>query len=233
MRVTSRLIAIVVACLSLATPGWSQVVFAPDPTPRVSVVGSGSVEVQPDLAKITLGVYVLNNDIRKGKTLGDAAVARLLEVAADLGVEERDVSSSALDISPSYADEDQAAFLGYEVSRSVEVTLRDLAKLDRLIDRAIDAGANRRFDVDLRTSRLAAIQDQAMELAVADAKAQASRLASGFGAKLGCIREVGPSSGGNSMRTAIGSIQSGGGTFAPGTITIKSEIRATFLLEPL
>jgi uncharacterized protein len=216
-----------------ATSGVSaQVMFASDPTPRVTVVGIGEVEATPDTASVTLGVYVLDPDLRKAKASADTSVSRLLDVAKALAIASRDVSSSVLNIEPKYSDPGKPEFLGYEVSRSVTVTLRELSKLDALVDRAIDAGANREFDVALSSSAIRELQDRAMALAMEDAKAQASRLATGFGAKLGAVRVIGPSSGSNTMRLATGAtVHFGTGTFAPGTITAKSEISVTFLLE--
>jgi hypothetical protein len=80
------------------------------------------------------------------------------------------------------------------------VVLRELARLDQLVDLAIAAGANREFRVGLTTSRLRELQDQAMNLALEDAKAQAQRLATGFGAKVGAVRSIGSSTGNYSMR---------------------------------
>ena len=69
-----------------------------------------------------------------------------------------------------------------------------------------------------------------MPIAIDDAKAQANRLATGFGAKLGRIRTIGPSSGGNALYSGS-TVRFGAGSFAPGTIHVKSAITVTFLLD--
>lgn len=227
--------AALVSLALLASPASAQMVFASDPTPRVTVTGSGAIEVQPDTAKVSLGVYVLDNDLRRAKATSDEAVLSLLEAIRQLGIEGRDVTSSVLDFDPTYSDSETVPpeFLGYEISRSVHFILRDLAKLDQLVDRAIEAGANRQFNVELTTSKLKELQDQALQIAMEDARVQAQRLAAGFGAKLGAVRIIGSASGSNSMRTVAGSTASfGTGTFAPGTITVRSELSVTFVLEP-
>jgi len=218
--------------IASAGPASAQVMFASDPTPRITVDGLGELDAVPDVATVTVGVYVLDPGLRKAKATADASVVRLLAVAKAVGVSAQDVSSSVLNIEPKYSDSPKPEFLGYEVSRSVTVVLRDLAKLDQLVDQAIDAGANRDFSVTLTSSHLSELQDRAMSMAVDDAKAQAERLATGFGAKVGRIRVVGPSSGHNEMRLAAGStVRFGAGSFATGTIHVKSAISATFLLE--
>lgn len=228
-------LAALVSLALLAAPASAQMIFASDPTPRVTVTGSGAIEVQPDTAKVSLGVYVLNKDLRRAKATSDEAVLGLLEAIRQLGIEGRDVTSSVLDIDPTYSDSETVPpeFLGYEISRSVHVILRDLAKLDQLVDRAIEAGANRQFNVELTTSKQKELQDQALQIAMEDARGQAQSLAAGFGAKLGAVRSIGSASGGNTLRMASSvAVQFGTGTFAPGTITVRSELSVTFVLEP-
>jgi uncharacterized protein YggE len=121
--------------------------FVPDPTPRVSVVGSGKLDVQPDRASVTIGVYVLDPALRKAKASSDTVVARLFEVTRRMNLAAGDVSSSVISVEPKYSEAEAPDFLGYEVSRSVNIDLSDLSSLDRLIDDAIEAGANRDISV--------------------------------------------------------------------------------------
>lgn len=216
----------------VGSAAFADVLFATDPTPRLDVVGIGEVEAVPDMATVSLGVYVLDPNLRKAKSTSDASVSKLLQIAGELSIASADVSSSVIDIEPRYSDADTPAFLGYEVSRSLTIILHELTKLDQLIDAAIDAGANREFNVALSSSHLPELQEKAMSLAIEDARAQAQRLAEGFGARLGAVRQIGPRSGNNTMRMATGTTVSfGAGTFTPGTIKVRSEISVTFLLE--
>jgi uncharacterized protein YggE len=208
-----------------------QVMFVPDPTPRLTVVGRGSIDAVPDTAKVTLGVYALEKDLRTAKSNADAAVSELLEVARSAGVSPKDVASSILSIEPKYSDAETPEFLGYEVSRSVEVTLRDLALLDKVVDQAIDAGANRQFNVVLTSSKLRELQDQAMSVAIEDARLQAARLAEGFGARLGPVRTIGPNTGSGVASYSVAALSYGSGSFTPGSISVRSELSVTFLLE--
>jgi uncharacterized protein YggE len=225
--VTATLLALI------GVPVTAQVTFVPDPTPRITVTGTGAAMAQPDMATVSLGVYVLDRDLRKGKSSSDVILKRLLQLTQTLGIAPDDVSSSVLNIGPEYSEAKPPEFLGYEVSRSVTVTLRDLSKLDQLVDQAIEAGANREFNVSLTSSREQQLRQEAMTLAIDDAKAQAARLASGFGARLGPVRLINPGSG-QAVRAAASAafITYGHGTFAPGTIQFQADVSVTFLLEP-
>ena len=218
--------------LCVGSSATAQVIFVPDRTPQVSVSGLGTVEVAPDLAKVTLGVYILDPNLRQAKQGVDKSVGRLLDLAESQGIQPTDISSSAANIEPSYSEAETPEFIGYEVTRSVNVTIRDLSRLDQLIDAAIEAGANREFSVRLESSKIREIEAQAMALAIEDAKAKARQLAEGFGAKLGAIRSVGPKTNSSSTSYMAAYLSYGRGVFQPGTITVKSEISATFLLEP-
>jgi len=223
-----------VISIFVAVASSAQITLYPDPSPKLSVTGHGEVVAAPDMAVVSLGVYVLDKDLRKGKATSDVSVKRLLQVALALGAKGDDVVSSNLSIDPSYSEGKTREFLGYEISRSVEVTLRDLGKLDELVDQAIQSGANREFSVSLKSSQEAEFQRQAVALAVEDAKAQAARLASGFGVKLGTVRSISPGGerGTTTYSASAAAISYGRGTFAPGTIRFHADVSASFLLEP-
>ncbi len=222
----------VLAMLLLRGDSVAQVTIVPDTTSRVSVTGSGSIVVPPDMAEVTLGVYVLDRDLVKAKATSDHIVQALLRLVVSSDIPPQDVSSSALSIEPSYSEAESHEFLGYEVTRSVDLTLRDLEKLDQLIDKAIQAGANRQFRVSLKSSREKELREQALDMAIEDAKAQASRLASGFGAKLGAVRSISPGDprSGTTMYTAA-SVSYGRGTFVPGTIRVEVVVSVTYELQ--
>ncbi|HEX2252501.1 MAG TPA: SIMPL domain-containing protein, partial [Thermoanaerobaculia bacterium] len=194
------------------------------------VTGRGVIEVVPDLAEVSLGVHVRDTELAAAKAAADAAVGRLLALTAELGIAPADVSSTRLSMGPVYSRADTPELLGYEVSRGLTVTLRDLSQLDALVDRAVEAGANRQFHVALATSRERELRAQAIDLAVADATAQARRLAEGFGATLGPIETVGPPEPGQYVVTGM-TDSHGTGTFEPGTLDIRAMIQATFRLE--
>lgn len=222
----------VVAAVAWSSAGWAQITIVPDTSRLLTAGGRATVVATPDMASVSLGVYVLDPDLRKAKGASDRIVRGLLQVADDLGLPPADVSSSALDIEPQYSDDKQPVFRAYEVSRTVEVTLRDLAKLDALIDRAIQAGANRQFAVTLQSSRERELREQAMSMAMENAKAQAARLAAGFGVKLGPVRSIRPGLDSGNGASMGATISYGHGTFAPGTIRFEEGVSVTFLLVP-
>jgi uncharacterized protein len=211
----------------------AQVTFVPDQTPRVSVDGQASITARPDLAFVSFGVYGLNEDLQTARAGADAAVGRLLKVAEDLKIERDDIAASSLNVEPNYSDDRPHKFLGYGVTRSVNITPRDLARLEDLIDGAVKAGANQDFNIALEVADAAALRERATMLALEDAKKQAARIAAVFGMKLGPVRSISPGSRGVSNasgRTFYAGIPHG--TFLPSSVTISADESVTFVLLP-
>ena len=81
---------------------------------------------------------------------------------------------------PEWDNEKQRNTNVFEMSRSMTVTLRQLAKLDELLNASIDAGANRIDSIVLGISREKDLKRQAVTLAINDAKELASKIAASW-----------------------------------------------------
>ena len=105
---------------------------------------SGEVKTAPDMASIVLG---FSND---GPTAAAAAqtnarqMGQMLAAIKRMGVAERDIQTSGLNLNPdyTYADNQPPKLAGYKAADSVTVTVDDLGKLGPLIDAIAAAGAN-------------------------------------------------------------------------------------------
>ena len=230
-------LGVATGCLQ-AAPAWtqSQINIVPDPARTISVTGRGSVSVVPDTATTTLGVAVRDLDLAKAKSGVDGVLQKLLALAKQLQVAEADLRTSSINIDPEYDFQEHSVrqFVGYSVSRSVTITLRDLQKLEQLLDGAIQAGANRDFDVSLSSSREAELKQEAVAKAIADAKRQAEFAAEKLGLRLGAVRNASLN---KVSGTELSSVTSNytraapDARFLPGTITVNAEAFVSYLLE--
>ena len=75
--------------------------------------------------------------------------------------------------------------VGYRVSNSVRVTLRDPSRLGEVLDAAVAAGANLTGGISLKLGDESAIRRTALEAAGKDARAKAEALAAAVGKQLG------------------------------------------------
>jgi uncharacterized protein YggE len=199
----------------------------------VTVSGHGEIEVEPDIATVEMGIFVFDADLLKAKQEADGKIAKLLATFKTLDVKPEDIRTTQLYVKPKYKEvDDKWQFVGYEITRSVTVTFRAMAKLNDLIDKSIEAGANRLEDINLSSSREREIKEETLMQAIENAKNQAARLADGFGAKAGkvvTIQKGGRDPFGGVMYS-MSTPAFGAATFQPGRIKIDSDVHAVFEL---
>jgi uncharacterized protein len=216
----------------VARSSTAQQVFKPDTTRTVSVTGRGSVTAVPDTASADVGVSVVDQDARKGKSTVDASVARILSLARGLGIPDGDLKTAAVNIWPRFDDNNRSHAREYEVSQTVTVVIRDLSKLDAFLDGAVQAGANRDFNVTLSSSREAEWRQQAMKLAIDAAKEQAEAAARQLNLRLGTVRTitVNPTPGFVPLSLARAAAADAP-RFLPGTLKIEADVAVVFFIE--
>jgi len=201
----------------------------------IAVRGRGSVTVSPDAATVSFGMYVREREVQAGKKRCDAILNRLLRLAKDLGIPETSMRTSALLVTPRFSTGPEPQFLGYDVTREITLELSDLSRLDRLVDGAIAAGANRDFNVALKTTKEESLEREALGKAIDDAKERAGYAAGRLGARVGPIRTISlDQTGGPVSPVAVrySALASGGqGNFLPGTMTVDAQIDLVFALE--
>src|SRR5215467_6585653 len=213
-------------------PSVAQQMFKADTTRTISVTGRGSVTAVPDMASADVGVSVVDPDARKGKVAVDSSVARILSLARGLGVPDADLKTAAVNIWPRFDGNNPTHPREYEVTQSVTVVIRDLSKLDAFLDGAVQAGANRDFNVTLSSSREAEWRQQAMKLAIDAAKEQAEAAARQLNLRIGGVRTitVNPTPGFVPISLARGA-SADSPKFLPGTLKIEADVAVVFLIE--
>lgn len=116
----------------------------------------------------------------------------ILQNLADAGLSKDNITSSNLYLAPQYhyPKSGKAELVGYRASRSINVTVTNLAELNQYLDMAIQTGINQVDDIQLKVSNQAEYQQKARMAAIKDAQESAASLASGFGKQLGDIWRV-------------------------------------------
>ena len=213
----------------LSLPVSAQMTLVPDTARAVYVTGRGAVSIAPDTARVDLGVYALDVDLSRAKSRADDVMGRLVALSLSLGIAEGDLNAASVYVSPRYDEKDALILVGYEVTRSLTATLRDLSKLEALFDGAIKAGANRDFDVTLSSSKEPELRKEALAKALEDAKAQAAFVAARLGVTIGGVRSVNLDKSSSAMYSAF--MVSRSETFLPGEVRVEVEAAVTFYLK--
>jgi len=188
------------AVLSGAIAAHAGVAAAQDIRPRdpvVNVAGEGEASVAPDMAILTLAV------VRNGKTAADAlsansaAMNEVLSALKSGGIAERDIQTSNFSIYPQYRHNepkngvmDPPQIVGYEVSNTLTLRVRDLKKLGGIIDQSVKLGVNQGGQIVFTNDDPNKTMAEARKAAVADALARAKTLTEAAGVKLGRILEI-------------------------------------------
>jgi uncharacterized protein YggE len=171
-----------------------------EPRPRLlTVSGEGEVEVAPDRADVGFSVEASEKNLADAEKAVTDGVARLLKLCDALGIPKSDVRSAQLNVHPQYDGgvvSNRPRIVGYFVSRQVDVDLRDLGKLGKLLQGAVETGANRVSGVSFGSTRKDEHQRAALAKAAEDARANAEVLARTLGVKLGRLHALSASESG-------------------------------------
>ena len=159
--------------------------------PHIVTSGTASVDAVPDIATLAIEVNVAAKDAATAKKQADERVAQYISFLELNQIAKKDISSANLRTQPDYDYKDGKSILkGYRAVRTVEVTLRQLDKLNSLLDGALKAGLNEIRSVSLGVAQPDAYKDKARKAAIDNAIHQAQELANGFNRKLGPVYSV-------------------------------------------
>ena len=185
------------ALLMAARPVWSQAeIVRPVPvfasaSQGITAHGHGEVKIKPDIARLTAAVTTQAKYQDKAVQDNAGKMTALLTTIRSLKIADKDIQTPSYSVEPQYDySNGQPHLTGYQVTNSVEVTLRDLAQTGILIDTITQAEVNRGVSlngVSYDLSDPAAAQDQALGAAVTDAMRRAHTMANALGYGLGSV----------------------------------------------
>lgn len=161
---------------------------------ELSVVGEGSVDVTPDLAVITVGVSVQNEQSAEAvKTKIDKVNNAVIAAMKKIGIKQDDIQSTNYSINPSY-DDRGTGITGYNGSVSIEIKARNTSLASKIIEEATNAGANEIYGTQFTVEHPENYREMARTKAIANAKEQAEKLSKELGIHLGKITNLEESS---------------------------------------
>jgi len=235
----SRVFAAFAICLACALSAYAQNNWT---HPRIiSVMGTAEISVPPDEVTIALGVESHDKEIAVAKASNDRAIRSLLSLAAKIGVKDKDIQTSALNMEPEYSDERFPKLIGYQVSQAVTVTLTDLSKYEEFLTSALKSGVNRINGINFFVVDAKKYREKARLDAVKAAREKATAIATELGQTLGKPWDVSEDSNFEAemyltanKASFLGGLpgpQQGVSTLAGGEVTIRASVRVSFQLE--
>ncbi|MGD9770092.1 MAG: SIMPL domain-containing protein [Pseudolabrys sp.] len=169
---------------------------ADNPPPRIVVLGEGEATVTPDMALLSLAVMREAMSAREALTANNEAMTAVVAAMKALGIEARDLQTSGIQIAPRYdyvnkPDGTQEAKLAaYQVTNTISIRVRDIARTGEVIDQAVTLGVNQGGGISFVNEDPSATITEARKRAVADAIAKAKTLTEAAGVQIGRILEI-------------------------------------------
>jgi uncharacterized protein YggE len=163
--------------------------------PVLSVQGSGSSRVDPDEATVRLGVLAQAPTAQAVMQQVNQTAGAILAAVRKLGVAEKDIQTSELNLSPVYSQVEQnrggePRISGYQASNVVSIRLTKMDLVGPAVDAGLGAGANRLDGVVFGLQNDEAARADALAKAAAAARAKAAALAKALNLRLAEIVEV-------------------------------------------
>ena len=156
----------------------------------VSVSAEGRVSAAPDRAAITAGVQTEAATAKEAMASNNAAIAKVIDGLKALGIQARDIQTTALQVNPRYSNPtgNRAPTInGYTAVNQIHIIVQDLKRLGEVLDQAIALGANQMGGIQFDVSKAETLKDEARKQAMANARRRAELYAAAAGAILGDV----------------------------------------------
>lgn len=211
------------------------------PRPRlISVTGTAEINVAPDEVILSLAIESRDRDLNLAKSQNDARMKKVLSLAHNAGLEDKQIQTSALTMGPDYSEEKIPKLLGYEVTQQIVITLKDVTKYDGLMTRLLEAGINHVNGVWFQVHDPRKYREDVRLRAIHAAKEKAAAMANELGQTITKPWDISEQNDWSSTRFPANSVvngvrdrdaSQGESTVAPGQITIRASVNVSFQLE--
>lgn len=218
---------------ALAALALSAVLAAAEEAPRLTVTGFGSVAAAPDMARISLGVTETAKTARAAMEEASLGMATILAVLATAGIEDRDLQTGEISLSPIWSDDDGEGvrrITGFQAVNSLNVRVRDLDRLGTVLDAVLEAGANSFRGLSFGLQDPVPVADEARRRAVADALRKARLMAEAAGLGLGGILSIDEGAGARPQVMEMSVARGAGMPMAAGEVTTEATVSMVFAL---
>ena len=202
------------------------------------------MQVKPDRATVDIGVITSDKITANALQANNVEMQRVVAAIKALGIPDEAMRTSKFSINGihppvkgEYGGEDFSITLGYEVANKISVTVSDFGKIPAIIDAAVKAGANSSNSVSFDVKDRKAYDDKMLAAAVADARHDATVMASAENSKIGRMISMSDVLGyepvyANRRAPAYAAVISQDGTpILPGEISISAQVIVTYAVE--
>lgn len=196
-----------------------------DPTNAITVEGKGEVSLVPDVAQIMFTVTESATTVGAAQDSATKKTDAAIEALKKLGIAEKDVKTANYSVSPKYDYSQPCSpgmicttvvssspkIVGYDVSQSIEVKVRDTAKAGDTLAALGTLGVQNISGPNFMVDDEDAAKAQARAQAIDEARAKAKVLAKQLGVSLGKVMSYSEGSNGYPQPVMYASNMKAGG----------------------
>ena len=202
---------------------FSMTSYVTTKTDTFSVTGEGKATAIPDIAVVNVGVTAQGGTVAQVQQQLNTKMNKVLGAVKNLGVDAKDIQTTNYNISPQYDyQQPTQQITGYQANTNLTINVRAMDKANTVIDAATANGANDVGGITFDVSDKTKAQDEARQLAIAEAKKKAATAAKAGGFSLGRIVNYNEDFGNTPRPVMFATADSAGGA-APKTAPTQVE----------
>ncbi len=238
MKVNKVILGLAILTMALTACAPSGALGTAEEARTVSVNGSGKVTVSPDMATISVGVQTKDEEADKAMAENNVLIQAVMDTMAEFGIAAEDIKTTNFSVYPrnEYDKDGEIKATYFMVNNNVNVKVRDLDILGKVLAAVVESGANTVSGVNFDISDREAAYADAMALAVENAADRAGILVEAAGGKLGEVKTINAHiSGGGvvymeraSMDMAMASSEV---PISPGEMDLSVDVTVVYVIE--
>lgn len=179
-------LALAAAAAPIAHAQQAKVPVASADGTLLTIAASAEARRVPDIASLSAGVVSQASDAQAAMQANARQMEGVMAALEKAGIAERDIRTTGVNLHPQYRhSEDSApAITGYQASNTVEVTVRDIARIGPTMDALVASGANHVNGPSFSIDQPGEARDEARRVALEEARERATMYAEALGLRV-------------------------------------------------
>ena len=158
------------------------------PAAAVVVRGTGTIDVTPDVARLTVAIQTTATSAADAEAQNATASDKVASQVTRAGIAAADIKTLSLQVWPQFDYRSgQSVLTGFMASNVLQLTIHDLRRIGSVIDAAIAGGATSVQGITYDVTDHSVASAQALSRAVKDAQTKAQAMANAAGIRLGSV----------------------------------------------
>jgi len=152
----------------------------------LTVAASAEARRVPDIATLSAGVVSQAADAQAAMQANARQMEGVMAALREAGIAERDIRTTGVNLHPQYRHSDDSApsITGYQASNTVEVPVRDIARIGPTIGALVANGANHVNGPSFSIDEPGEARDEARRQALEEARGRATMYAEALGLRV-------------------------------------------------